>query len=97
MIILSWTIIPLSINYVMGTMMVAVQKEKEVVAVLMGNVIINIILNIFLIPRLSLYGAAMTTVLTEVFYLSGYYFLISREVASWTGLRCSSNPRSQQL
>jgi len=80
MIILSWTIIPLSINYVMGTMMVAVQKEKEVVAVLMGNVIINIILNIFLIPRLSLYGAAMTTVLTEVFYLSGYYFLISREV-----------------
>jgi O-antigen/teichoic acid export membrane protein len=76
--ILIWTIIPLSINYMMGAVMIAIHKEKESLIVLFLNAIINILLNLILIPKFSLYGAAMTTFLTEIFYFSGYYYIISK-------------------
>src|SRR3989304_4746071 len=46
----------------------------------MLNAVVNILLNLYLIPRYSLYGAAVATVLTEIFYFAGYYFIISRSV-----------------
>lgn len=78
--ILIWTIIPLSIIYIMGAIMIAIHKEKEAVIILFVNVVINIVLNIFLIPKYSLYGAAFSTVITEIFYFSAYYFIISKNL-----------------
>ncbi|KHO46588.1 MAG: polysaccharide biosynthesis protein [archaeon GW2011_AR3] len=78
--ILIWTMVPLCINYMMGAMMIASHQEKKGVYVLMLNAVVNILLNLYLIPRYSLYGAAVATVLTEIFYFAGYYFIISRSV-----------------
>jgi O-antigen/teichoic acid export membrane protein len=76
--ILVWTMIPLSINYVLGVMMTAIHQEKASVYVLFGNCILNILLNLILIPRWSLYGAAVATVVSEIFYFAGYYYIISK-------------------
>lgn len=78
--ILVWTFIPLCINYIMGAAMIAIHKEKEGVYVLFLNAVLNIILNLLLIPAFSLYGAAIATVLTEIFYFIGYYYVMSRHI-----------------
>ena len=78
--ILIWTIIPLFINYMLGAIMIAIHKEKEGVYILFANAITNILLNLILIPKFSLYGAAIATVLTEIFYFCGYYYIISKYV-----------------
>ena len=76
--ILIWTIVPLCMNYMLGAVMIAIHEEKKGVIILFLNALVNIVLNLFLIPKYSLYGAALATVLTEVFYFSGYYYIISR-------------------
>ena len=78
--ILVWTLIPLCINYIMGATMIAIHKEKEGMYILFLNAVVNIILNLLLIPKYSLYGAAIATVLTEIFYFSGYYYIMSRHI-----------------
>lgn len=80
--ILVWTIIPLFINYILGIINIAVHKEREGVYVLFGNCIVNLALNIILIPKYSLYGAAAATVISEIFYFIGYYYIISKSVFS---------------
>ena len=62
----------------MGAMMIAIHEEKKGVIVLLLNVVVNVTLNLFLIPKFSLYGAALATVLTEIFYFGGYYYIISK-------------------
>jgi len=76
--ILIWTIVPLCINYMMGAMMIAIHKEKKGIIVLFLNVVVNVVLNLILIPRYSLYGAALATILTELFYFGGYYYIMSK-------------------
>ncbi|MBD3203554.1 oligosaccharide flippase family protein [Candidatus Woesearchaeota archaeon] len=78
--ILIWTIIPLYVNYVLGAMTIAMHKEKQTVYVLFGNCLVNLGLNIVLIPKLSLVGAALATVLTEIFYFGGYYYIVSKNL-----------------
>ncbi|MBI2558020.1 flippase [Candidatus Woesearchaeota archaeon] len=78
--ILIWTIVPVFINYMLGAIMTAIHKEKEGLYILFANAIINILLNLVLIPKFSLYGAAVSTVLTEIFYFSGYYYIISKNL-----------------
>ena len=58
--------------------MTAIHKEKTSLIVLAGNCVVNIVLNLVLIPKLSLYGAAISTVVSELFYFAGYFFIISR-------------------
>ena len=76
--ILIWTLVPLCINYMMGAAMIALHEEKKGVIVLFLNVVVNVLLNLYLIPKYSLYGAAIATVLTEIFYFAGYYYIMSK-------------------
>ncbi|NTV23379.1 MAG: flippase [Nanoarchaeota archaeon] len=76
--ILIWTIVPLYINYILGAMNIVLHQEKLGLIVLFLNCLVNIGLNLYLIPRYSLYGAAVATVLTEVFYFAGYYIILRR-------------------
>ena len=90
--ILIWTMVPLCINYMMGAMMIATHNERKGVIVLFLNAIINILLNLYLIPKYSLYGAALATALTEVFYFSGYYFIISKSLYTLNLLKIIFKP-----
>jgi O-antigen/teichoic acid export membrane protein len=76
--ILVWTLIPLYINYILGVINIAIHREKEAVAVLFANSLINISLNLILIPKYSLYGAAAATIISELFYFAGYYYLTAK-------------------
>ena len=90
--ILVWTLVPLFINYILGVVMISIQKEKEALYVLFGNVLVNVVLNLILIPKFSLYGAAIATVLSEVFYFCGYFYIISREVGKINLLKLIAKP-----
>lgn len=48
----------------LNTVLVASNQEKKIFWVALAGMIINIILNALLIPKYSLYGAALTTVIT---------------------------------
>ncbi|MFH0876272.1 MAG: flippase [archaeon] len=90
--ILVWTLVPLFINYMLGVLVIATNKEKDSVYILIGNLLVNLGLNIVLIPKLSLYGAALATVLTEIFYFSGYYFLVRKELGGVNLLKIFIRP-----
>lgn len=90
--ILVWTMVPLCINYMLGAMMIATHNEKKSLYVLFGNCLVNILCNIILIPRLSLYGAALATFLSELFYFSGYYYIVSKSLVRLNILKFMTKP-----
>jgi O-antigen/teichoic acid export membrane protein len=77
--ILIWTLIPLSINYMMGALLIALHKEVLGVYILFLNALLNILLNIYFIPKYSHIGAAFATVISEIFYFSCYYLILLKE------------------
>ena len=76
--ILVAVLVPLFIVYMMGVVMIAIHKEKIAMWVLFFNCVVNITLNLVLIPKYSLVGAAIATIVSEIFYLSMYHFIISK-------------------
>lgn len=76
--ILIWALIFTYPVYILSAVAISLHKEKETLYVLTGNAILNIGLNFLLIPKFGLYGAAISTVITEIFYFIGYYYIVSR-------------------
>lgn len=60
-------------NIIFGNIFVAGGKQKKILAVAAANFIVNIIMNLFLIPRYSALGAAAATSITQMsaFIVSG--------------------------
>jgi O-antigen/teichoic acid export membrane protein len=74
--ILIWTLVFISVNQVLTTLLVAMGKQKLYTASMGICASANITLNFFLIPVLSFNGAAIATVSTNIiFFLSCYYFI----------------------
>jgi O-antigen/teichoic acid export membrane protein len=65
------------INYLLLSILNTQNKEKIVLKITGSAALLNIILNLILIPKYSLYGAAAATALTEIFNL-GAAFIYSR-------------------
>lgn len=59
----------------LGNFLIIQQKEKKSVKVIIFCTFLNIVLNLLLIPRFSLYGAAWATVLAEIVNLILLIFL----------------------
>ena len=78
--ILLWALIPLFINYLLGNLLIAIKKEKYGVPALFINCIVNVGLNLILIPKYSYVGAAISTVVSEIVYFSMYYCIISKNL-----------------
>ncbi len=57
----------LFLNVIMTHLVISIGKQYKGLYVVIGMVIINIIFNIFLIPRYGLVGASISTVFTEFF------------------------------
>ncbi len=71
--ILIWTLAGSFGTYIFTTTLNSANKEKHVTFIVIGCSTVNIILNIILIPKWSLYGASIATVITEaVFFVSSY-------------------------
>lgn len=55
--------------------LISMDKQKKLAIIAGGGVLLNIILNLFLIPNYSLIGAAIATIITESAILSFYLYL----------------------
>jgi len=58
--------------------LISAEKQNKLVIICGGGALLNIILNLFFIPELSLVGAAMATIITEAFILFMYLYLASK-------------------
>lgn len=65
---------PLSLNYVFGTLLTAAGSMKRMNFLALGGLAINLLLNIWLIPVKGAVGAAVATGLTQMFILAGQFF-----------------------
>jgi len=76
LIYLIWVCIPISLNFVLGNLLVTVKKEKLSAFVVGLSCIINIALNIILIRKYSFVGTSIAALITEIFIFTAYSFLV---------------------
>lgn len=67
--ILILTLVIASLSFLFNNLLIIQNKEKLALKLVVISCIINILLNVILIPRFSLYGAAWATVIAEIIYL----------------------------
>ncbi len=70
----------IAVAYVFGSLLVAAGKVRNLNLVFGSGLVLNIILNIWLIPRFQAIGAATATLITQIFVLIGQIFLSEKEV-----------------
>lgn len=76
--ILIWAFFIICISTVSSTLLNSAGKQKIVAIGTCLGAILNISLNLFLIPRYSLEGAAFATVITEVFGFLIYFYYVMK-------------------
>ena len=76
--ILIWTVSLLFINGACSTLLNASHKEVTVTKIYGIAALFNIILNLFMIPKFTYNGAAMSTVLTDLLILLIFAYIIRR-------------------
>lgn len=69
-----WTILPLGFNYVLGYLLISINKQFYCALSIAFASIINIALNIILIPKLSFVGTSIAMLVTEVVIFCFYAF-----------------------
>ncbi len=72
------------LTYLFGNLLAAINKQRLVTIVASANAVLNVLLNLILIPKYSFIGASVVTVFTESVgfiimfsYISRYFFRIS--------------------
>ena len=73
--ILSGVVFFLFVNGYLAYVTIAANNDRAVVLILVISTIVNILLNLYLIPRYSHVGAAISTLLSEILMLLCYIFL----------------------
>jgi len=79
--ILIWAMAFIFVNGLLGNMLVATNKQKQLANIVGGGAVLNIALNALLIPSLSYKGAAIATVTSELFAFVLCSFTLSKSVA----------------
>jgi O-antigen/teichoic acid export membrane protein len=79
--ILIWALLLIFINHLLGTVLRSIDRQKLNALITGGAVLINIFLNLLLIPKYSYLGAAFSTVMTELFIFSSYFYYTSKFVS----------------
>ncbi|MBE3068506.1 MAG: polysaccharide biosynthesis C-terminal domain-containing protein, partial [Chloroflexi bacterium] len=69
------------ITFLQVNILTVVERQKAVAAVGFGNMIVNLGLNLLIIPRYGFNGAALTTLLTELVGLSAMFWLLRRNIS----------------
>jgi O-antigen/teichoic acid export membrane protein len=74
--ILALAMFPIGMNYVFGTLVAAAGRQARANVVIVLATLLNVALNLLLVPRIGLAGAAVTTVITECVLAAGNYVLV---------------------
>jgi O-antigen/teichoic acid export membrane protein len=78
---LSWDVPPLLFVAFCGNVTAAVGLERPAVRVYLAAALLNVVLNVLLIPPFGLLGAAGVTVLTDALAGARFFYLLNRELA----------------
>lgn len=78
--ILIWAGVLMFVNFFLGSVGIAVGREKFIASITGLTALINIVLNLLLIPPFSYIGASLATVLTELIILLLFLKYISKSV-----------------
>jgi O-antigen/teichoic acid export membrane protein len=81
--VLIWAFVPVSLTYIFGTLLTAHEKLREMNRVFIFGILLNLALNLFLIPRYQAFGAAVATVLTQSFVSVGMMWLCAKTFHFW--------------
>jgi O-antigen/teichoic acid export membrane protein len=78
--ILMISLVPTFIYYVLGTMILVLNKERQALVFWGACATVNVALNAVLIPRYSYIGASVVTVISEFVLFALFFFVVSAEV-----------------
>ena len=74
--VLIWAFVPVSMTYIFGTLLTAHEQLRAMNRFFIYGIVLNLALNLFLIPRYQAFGTAVAAVLTQSF-VSGSMMLLS--------------------
>jgi len=80
--ILIWTFLFISVNGVLYYLLGAINRQVTIMKVTAACAGVNVALNLILIPKLSLIGASIATVATEVVLFVCYFYAVSASVCT---------------
>lgn len=78
--ILSASLIFVFVNYLMGYLLNAIDKQRLFTLTVTTTAVINIILNLILIPKYSYIGAASATLISEIINFGMLYYFTSKNM-----------------
>jgi len=76
--ILAWDILLFFLYVPLGRVILALDKQNQIPAIAGGCALINIILNLILIPPFSYIGAGIATIVTETVLFVAYFHVVSK-------------------
>ncbi len=75
----------------------SMNKEKLVFKIVAASLLINIILNVYLIPIYSFVGAAFSTLFSQAFLLVALYYYLKKELRSISYIKAAAKPLAASL
>jgi O-antigen/teichoic acid export membrane protein len=85
--VLIWAFVPVSMTYIFGTLLTAHEQLRAMNRFFVYGIVLNLALNIFLIPRYQAFGTAVAAVLTQSFVSGGMMLLSARTFGFRPGKR----------
>jgi len=76
--ILTWDVILKFLYICAGYILISTDNQKKMATLVVFSALLNIVLNLFLIPSFSYIGSGVATLITELFLLISYLFLNMR-------------------
>lgn len=78
--ILIWGVVVMFMSIVFGYMMVALNEQRKSLVINSCALVLNISLNLLLIPLITFIGSSIATVLTELFVLTPTIYIIQKKM-----------------
>ena len=78
--IIIWGLLIHSFNNILGRIIYAIDQEKFFIKISLTSMLVNVILNLILIPKYSLYGASIATIVSFVVSFCLHYYCVSKNV-----------------
>lgn len=79
--IVVWVLPFIFINYIQGSLLTAMNRQVTFLKITAVSLVLNVTMNIVLIPMYSFLGAAIATVITEVLSMTLCFYVLSKLVA----------------
>ncbi|MCJ7570974.1 MAG: flippase [Candidatus Thermoplasmatota archaeon] len=78
--ILSWDILLIFLYTILSGILISIDKQNEMAIAAAVTALVNVIINIILIPYFSYVGAAVATISSETILFVIYFYLISKHI-----------------